>query len=425
MVPDRRRSPPPAASAPYGRARDQVTVTIALQPIVDVWSGSIVAAEALARFPAMPEVSPAEVFAQAHQAGSGVTLERACVVAALSRREEIPPGVLLCVNLSPDALIHDLVQRALPDDLVGVVFELTEQAATEPESTHRLLLELRARGALLAIDDASTGYAGLLRLAGLRPDIVKLDRDLVSGARDRVEQSAVIEALVTLSRRIGARVVGEGVETLDDLDHLAGLDVDYAQGWVIAPPAPTMPTVSETAVSACRAARASLLASAASRSRLNAAEDITSITAALTGSARHDELRAAMRATALSLDVDEVAFSTLGKDGHLREVGSTSAIRDHSEYRLDDFPATRRALTSGSVMEAHVGDEHSDPAERALLVELGYISLLLTPVIIGDTPLGVLEFRHRTLRHWTTRDIANARTLADHLGTALGRLAGG
>jgi EAL domain-containing protein (putative c-di-GMP-specific phosphodiesterase class I) len=397
---------------------------IALQPIVNLWSGSIVAAEALARFPTVPDLAPAEVFAQAHRAGTGTALETACVKAALRRRREMPPGVLLCVNLSPDALTDSAVQRILPENLHGVVLELTEQAATEPESTQRLLLELRARGALLAIDDASTGYAGLLRLARLRPDIVKLDHALVAGARDRVEQSAVIEALVSLSRRIGARVLGEGVETLDDLNHLAALDVDYAQGWVIAPPAPTLPAVSETAVAACRAARASLLATVTSRSPLAPAEDISSITAALTGSARHDDLHAAMRAAASSLGVDEVALSTLREGNHLREVGSTSAVRDQTDYRLEDFPATRHALTSGSVIEAHVGDDRSDPAERALLSQHGYASLLLTPVVIGNTPLGVLEFRHRTLRQWTTRDIANVRTLADHLAHALSRLAG-
>ena len=46
----------------------------------------------------------------------------------------------------------------------------------------------------------------------------------------------VIEALVSLSRRIGARTLGEGVETLDDLTMLAELDVDYAQGWAIGRP---------------------------------------------------------------------------------------------------------------------------------------------------------------------------------------------
>lgn len=397
-------------------------MVILLQPIVDIWSGSIVAAEALARFPAEPDVSPADVLARAHARGAGSALEAACLKAALKRRGEMPSGVLMCVNISPDALLDPAVQRTLPADLHGVVLELTEQAATEPGAAQEALLELRGRGALLAIDDASTGYAGLLRLARLRPDIVKLDHGLVAGARDRVEQSAVIEALVSLSRRIGARVLGEGVETLDDLNHLAALDVDYAQGWVIAAPEPTLPPVSPAAVAACQAARAELLSAAASRSPVTAAANITAITTALTGSARHDDLHAAMRAAALSLGVDEVALSTLSDGDELREVSSTSAQADQNAYRLVDFPATQHALMTGTMIEAHVSEERTDSAERGLLVRDGFASLLLTPVIIGNTPLGVIEFRHRSRREWTTRDISNARTLADHLAHALSRL---
>lgn len=422
-MPDQVRHTMSIRSSTARRVPASAGVAIMLQPIVDIWSGAIVAAEALARFPGQPGVSPADVFARAHAIGTGSALEAACLKAALERRDEMPTGVLICMNVSPDALVDRAVQRTLPDSLHGVVLELTEQAATEFGPARKSLLELRGRGALLAIDDASTGYAGLLRLARLQPDIVKLDHGLVAGARDRVEQSAVIEALVSLSRRIGARVLGEGVETLDDLNHLAALDVDYAQGWVIAPPESTLPGVSPAAVAACRAARAELLSAAASRSPLTAAATITSITAALTGSARHDDLYAAMRAAAISLGVDEVALSTLTDGDELREVGSTSAVPDHERYRLDDFPATRHALLTGTMVEAHVADESTDSAERGLLGRDGFASLLLTPIIIGNTPLGIVEFRHRAHRNWTTRDISNVRTLADHLAHALSRLA--
>src|SRR5207245_3539484 len=97
----------------------------------------------------------------------------------------------------------------------------------------------------------------------LRPDIVKLDRSLITGVGDSTDQTAVIEALAGLSRWIGARLIAEGVETLDDLSALAELDVDYAQGWVIAPPAPELPQIATQSVTTCRAARHALLASAA------------------------------------------------------------------------------------------------------------------------------------------------------------------
>jgi EAL domain-containing protein (putative c-di-GMP-specific phosphodiesterase class I) len=421
-VPDHRRQAARVRPPVVRRVSGDDDIAIMLQPIVDIWSGQTVAAEALARFPSQPDVSPSEVLARAHLRGTGSALEAKCLAAALHRRGEMPTGVLMCVNVSPDALIDRMVQRALPDDLDGVVLELTEQAATEPGAARESLLELRSRGALLAIDDASTGYAGLLRLARLRPDIVKLDHGLVAGARDRVEQSAVIEALVSLSRRIGARVLGEGVETLDDLKHLAALDVDYAQGWVIAPPEANLPDVSPAAVAACRAARAELLSAATMTSSVDGAASIASITATLTGSAGRDDLSTAVRAAAISLGVDEVALSTLSDGDQLREVSSTSIHRDPEAYLLVDLPATRHALATGTMVEAHVADETSDRAERELLARDGYASLLLAPILINNTPLGIVEFRHRSHRDWTTRDITNVRTLADHIAQALSRL---
>ena len=249
------RTPDPTPSRSIAGA-----ITVAWQPIVEVASGDVVAAEALARFPERAPTPTAEVFAQARAAGVGPALEAACLEIVLAARERLPAGVVASVNVSPGALCDELVQTAWPDDLSGVLVELTEQAASEDVAIDDAVDELRRRGAQLAVDDASTGYAGLLRLARLRPDVVKLDRDLVAGAQDKVDQRAVIEALVSLAHRIGARVIGEGVESLDDLIQLAALDVDQAQGWAIAPPAGTLTAVAPGAVATCRRARAALLA---------------------------------------------------------------------------------------------------------------------------------------------------------------------
>src|SRR6202000_3297667 len=148
---------------------------------------------------------------------------------------------------------------ALRGDLHGVAVEITEKAATDSDALVAAMNEIRHRGGLIAIDDASTGYAGLLRLSTLRPDLVKLDRGLVTGARENDVQAVVIEALVNLTRRIGARTLGEGVETVDDLAMLAELDVDYAQGWAVGRPTaqvrPGLPDV----VAAARRVRRNLM----------------------------------------------------------------------------------------------------------------------------------------------------------------------
>jgi EAL domain-containing protein (putative c-di-GMP-specific phosphodiesterase class I) len=397
-------------------------VEMQLQPIVDVRSGALLAVEALARFPHRPGVSTDQVFALARAVGLGPQLEARCLQAALDRRIDIPAHVMLTVNVSPDALAHPDVRAALSGTLAGVVVEITEHEATHLSTLQADLADLRRRGAQIAIDDASTGYAGLLRLTALRPDVVKLDRDLVAGARDSIEQVAVIEALVSLSRRIGARVLGEGVEELDDLIGLAELDVDYAQGWFLGRPAATVGPVLPQAVAACRSARRSLLNAGAGVAPADWTAHIGSITAALAGSIQFSDLHAALRTAATNLRIDVIGLSELTEDGRLLEVTSSGERIDGRSYRISDFPATASALADGRMVEAHLEDPDSDPAERAQLAREGMSSLLLTPVIGDGQPLGILEFQHRSRRRWSSHEMGQARVLAEHVASVLVRI---
>jgi len=256
----------------------------------------------------------------------------------------------------------------------------------------------------------------------LRPDVVKLDRDLVAGARDSIEQVAVIEALVSLSRRIGARVLGEGVEELDDLIGLAELDVDYAQGWFLGRPAATVGPVLPQAVAACRSARRSLLNAGAGVAPADWTAHIGSITAALAGSIQFSDLHAALRTAATNLRIDVIGLSELTEDGRLLEVTSSGERIDGRSYRISDFPATASALADGRMVEAHLEDPDSDPAERAQLAREGMSSLLLTPVIGDGQPLGILEFQHRSRRRWSSHEMGQARVLAEHVASVLVRI---
>jgi EAL domain-containing protein (putative c-di-GMP-specific phosphodiesterase class I) len=419
------RRPPKRASVHSSRRTSALfgAVEIVVQPIVDVSTGTLVAAEALSRFPLAPEASIDETFALAYAAGRGPDLEAACVRAALrKKREELPPHVMLTVNVSPDALNHPSVQNAFLCDLTGVVVEVTEHASADLAALQSAIAELRGRGARIAIDDASTGYAGLLRLTALRPDYVKLDRGLVTGARDSVEQSAVIEALVSLSHRIGAQVLGEGVEDLDDLTALAELDVDLAQGYYIGRPAQALPSELPDAMESCREARIELLRTHLAFAPASAADGIRSVTAALAGSARPSDLEAALAAAAVNLGIDSISLSTLSSRGTLREVSCTGAPLDDLEFVVSDYPATRRALDTGMMFEAHLDDPMSDPSEVAQMAVDGTVSMLLAPVIGRGQRLGILEFGHRSHRRWSSHDIVQANILAEHVANVLLRL---
>jgi EAL domain-containing protein (putative c-di-GMP-specific phosphodiesterase class I) len=394
-------------------------VRAVLQPIVDLASGAVVGAEALARFADSSDLPVGQRFAQAHAAGHGAELEAACLRAALRRRADLPGRAWLAVNVSPNALGHPDVQHTLAGDLAGVVIEVTEDAASDPTLVLGLLARLRERGALIAVDDASTGYAGLLRLSTMRPDIVKLDAALVTGAADSVEQSAVIEALVSLSRRIGARVIGEGVETIDDLRALVDLDVDYAQGFIVGLPAEVLASASTAAIAACLSTRRTLMRRQPSAP--DAVLNLHQVTAALAASVDAEDLNASLLRASTSLAVDTIGLSVLA-GGQLREIATADTTVDQAAYPLTAYPATRAALTSGKIIEIHLDDPHSDTAERTLLHSHGFASLLLVPLTRQGAPLGILEFFHRTPRRWTSHDLRQAHILADHVTHALQRL---
>src|SRR6185369_6122516 len=99
-----------------------------------------------------------------------------------------------------------------------------------------------------AIDDAGAGYASFTLIAALRPSVIKIDRDIVSGiARDDAKQ-ALVEAFVSFGGRIGALLLAEGIERRADLAMLTSLGVDLGQGYLIGKPnlVPQAPRPMET-----------------------------------------------------------------------------------------------------------------------------------------------------------------------------------
>lgn len=411
------RSRYPAASSLEPVSAD---VRIALQPIISVSTGSVLAFEALARF--ADKANTEAAFRAAYADGWGPALEAQCLRAALASRAELPEATLLSVNVSPNALDFAEAHDIWPDDLRGVVVEITEQEVTASIDLPAHLQLLRARGAAIAIDDVSTGYAGLLRLAQMAPDYVKVDRQVVTGVGSDVLRAAVLEALVTLSHRLGAAVIGEGVEGPADLAALSEYDVEYAQGFGIARPAWRASAIPVGIVAACRANRRRVLGGVASSGREVArTRDVYAVTAALASAGHRHDIDAAIAATARDLGVDTIGVSILTGSMCLREIASTEAL-DNESYALARYPMTAAVLNGAGPMEVQLSDLDADPAERALMRRLGHASMLLVSVVHAGRAIGVVEFAHRTPRRWTAQDVAHARGLAEHLSPVLRRL---
>lgn len=213
------------------------TLDLVLQPIFSLTDGKCLGVEALSRFPAGLG-NPEEVFAAAHSAGLGLALERLALDSALDVLPTLTPGQYLSVNLTP-SVAYDLAAHhgRIIDSLPALVLEITEHAAVDSYAKLRdRLRPRREQGLRLAIDDAGAGYASLKHVVELEPDMIKIDRSLIDGsANDRARRS-VIRAFVILAGEIGATVIAEGVERLDDLKALADIGVDAAQGYLLGRP---------------------------------------------------------------------------------------------------------------------------------------------------------------------------------------------
>jgi EAL domain-containing protein (putative c-di-GMP-specific phosphodiesterase class I) len=223
---------------------------IALQPIVDLATGALAGAEALSRFPAEWGMTPDVVFEQAHGVGLGHELE----IQALRRAAALLEGTegYVAMNVSPATLMTPgcaELLRELP--LERVLLELSEHDPVEDyDALLAVLAPFRAAGLRLAIDDVGAGFSSLRHIVVTTPDVIKIDRSIVSGLDADPVLTTLVRSLVEFARGIDARVVAEGVETAAEADVLRSLDVDYGQGWHFGRPA-----VPEPAVPAPRGAR--------------------------------------------------------------------------------------------------------------------------------------------------------------------------
>jgi EAL domain-containing protein (putative c-di-GMP-specific phosphodiesterase class I) len=214
-------------------------VTFAYQPIAEAATGRVCGYEVLARFPRARRLGPEPVFAMARREGRSAELEARVLATALARRPLLPDGVFLSLNISPAALVSPVVTSILlgAGDLDGIVLELTEHPAEPGDDALRAALTpLRAAGALVAVDDVGAGQSTLRRAAALDPDILKIDRTLVRDIHRDWARRILVEMLVDEARRLGARVVAEGVERAEELTTLRRLAIDLAQGWLMGRP---------------------------------------------------------------------------------------------------------------------------------------------------------------------------------------------
>lgn len=205
--------------------------TIVLQPIVNLATGERTGSEALSRFPIEWGFAPDAIFNQAKKIGRGVELELLAIGNALENLDQASGYV--GVNVSPTTVMDERFRYLMSrTDLPRVLLELSEQEPVEDyELLARALDPLRANGMRLAVDDVGSGFASLRHVVRTRPDVIKLDRDVVTNVSHDPALRALVRSITEFGHQLGAVIVAEGIEDSHDARVLRECDVDYGQGY--------------------------------------------------------------------------------------------------------------------------------------------------------------------------------------------------
>jgi EAL domain-containing protein (putative c-di-GMP-specific phosphodiesterase class I) len=210
------------------------------QPQIDVRTGALIGAEALARWSGEPDAEA--MFARAALGGLAERLSRFVQRQALHAAgawSGALSGLRLSVNLIADDLQREGYDEWLLDEIGHAGFEagrltveITESAllADCPRVVARLE-RLRLHGIRVALDDFGTGYASLSYLSRLPLDVIKIDRGLVANIVDGRRDGIVLRALVGLARELDVELLAEGVETAAQLALLSEWGFTTYQGF--------------------------------------------------------------------------------------------------------------------------------------------------------------------------------------------------
>jgi predicted signal transduction protein with EAL and GGDEF domain len=229
-------------------AVEQQGFTLAYQPICNAASGEPVGFEALLRWihPTSGPISPAEFIPLAEQTGMIIPLGRWVIETACAEAAAWDLPLRVAVNLSPaqfrDQDLLDFIRDALARsglDPRRLDLEVTEGLLLEDIGSIVLTMQaLRSMGIRMVLDDFGTAHSNLSYLRGFPFDGVKIDRSFLRALNSDAQARALVEAMLTMARALDLEVVGEGVETPEQLALLIHLRCALVQGFLLGRPQP-------------------------------------------------------------------------------------------------------------------------------------------------------------------------------------------
>lgn len=235
------------------RLLDERLIHFNFQPIISLRTGEIYAYEALMRS-SMPEFkSPLEILQVAYRQSKMSQLERLVFFTALQSVEDqyeaLTGETKIFINSIPDHLLSpkdfSLLESKYGYMFHRLVLEVTEMESDQFKKVEEGLQILRNAGIKLAIDDFGSGYSNEIRILQVKPDIVKVDMELIQGIHNNADKQQLVRNLASFCHERNILMVAEGVEEREDLVKLIELDVDLVQGYYTARPNPKLLPVRE------------------------------------------------------------------------------------------------------------------------------------------------------------------------------------
>lgn len=212
----------------------------AFQPIYGLAGRNVVGVEALSRFVSDDGAAAELWFAEAAAVGLGANLEFSALGSAAAAARDLPEHLYVSLNISPSSCIDPRLPELFAHidlPINRVVLELTDSISDEEYLQFIAAINpLREKGLRLAVDDAHSGAGDLSRMIHLRPDFIKVGRNVISRVDSDGLQQALAACLVDFSDQIGSTLVAEGVETVGELRVLSQLGISAGQGYLLGRP---------------------------------------------------------------------------------------------------------------------------------------------------------------------------------------------
>ncbi|MGN1119456.1 MAG: EAL domain-containing protein [Oscillospiraceae bacterium] len=214
------------------------------QPIINARNGEIFAYEALMRTDPSVGMNPMQVLETAEAYKRLYDIERATmfnVMERFDREYDSFFGRKVFINSIPGYFLNDSDANLLSDKfshhMSSFVFELTEQNAVSEEELNILRhFGNEMNFNQIAIDDYGTGHSNIVNLLRYSPQIIKIDRFLISDINSDTNKQMFVKSTIDFARMNGIKVLAEGVETAEELKTVVGFGVDYIQGYYTGKP---------------------------------------------------------------------------------------------------------------------------------------------------------------------------------------------